>query len=132
MRSVAWKWRIASAREEGAEPAEKYKQAPVMNTSMYIAMCAKCCSVLQIPFSVCYQEADAGLAARFLMNASQYIVVSADTDMLANGVSKWVSVKSWWTGEATFIDVTAEGLEAHVKHHGAAAEDEDEGNSDDE
>ena len=105
---------IASAREEGVEPAEKDKQALVTNTSLYIAMCAKCCSVLQIPFSVCYQEADSGLAARFLMNASQYIVVSADTDMLVNGVSKWVSVKNWWTGEATFIDVTPKGLEAHV------------------
>ena len=32
------KWRIASAREEGAEPAEKYKQALVTNTSMYDAV----------------------------------------------------------------------------------------------
>ena len=29
---------IASAREEGAEPAEKYKQALVTNTSMYDAV----------------------------------------------------------------------------------------------
>ena len=58
---------IASAREEGVEPAEKDKQALVTNTSMCIAMCAKCCLVLQIPFSVCYQEADSGLAARFLI-----------------------------------------------------------------
>ena len=67
---------------------------------------------------VCYEHFDVHRYVRQVLfgSADSFLglVVSADTDMLINGVSKWVSVKNWWMGEATFIDVTAEGLAAHV------------------
>ena len=80
-------------------------KALVHNTSSYIAMCVCCCQNLQVPLTVCYQEADAGLAAA--VKAGNNVVVSFDSDMLALGVSKLLYVTSWIGGSATFIDLEA-------------------------
>lgn len=97
--------KVAQARAAGTEPDLKDLKALVHNTSSYIAMCVCCCQDLQVPCTVCYQEADAGLAAA--AKAGNNVVVSFDSDMLALGVSKLLYVTSWIGGSATFIDLEA-------------------------
>ena len=54
--------------------------------------------------TVCYQEADSGLAAA--AKAGNNVVVSFDSDMLALGVSTLFYVTSRIGGSATFIDLS--------------------------
>jgi hypothetical protein len=98
--------KVAEARDAGQQPEQSDLKGLVSNTSMYIALCAKACRVLSIPFDVCREEADASLAAAYHANPTKSVVVSHDTDMLAHGIQRWVSVSSWWGGTAVLIDVT--------------------------
>jgi hypothetical protein len=122
---------VDEARSEGIEPDLKHLKALVHNTSEYIALCVKCCAGLRIPFTVCYEEADAGLAAA--AKAGDCLIVSLDSDMAALGVSKWLFVTSWLGGSATLIDLEAiEADAAKATEATGDVSDSDDGESGDE
>ena len=99
------KKKVEDARDAGTEPDMKDLKALVSNTSEYIAMCVRCCKDLGVPYEVCYEEADAGLAAA--AKAGNCLAVSFDSDMAALGVNHWLYVTSWLGGSAPLIDLCA-------------------------
>lgn len=108
---------VTEARAKDAPPCEGDMKALVRNTSTYIALCAKVCKYLGIPFEICREEADSGLAAAYRVDPAGRKIVSLDSDMLAHGVKHWISVVDWYGGSAVLIDV--ESLGTHVQERGA-------------
>lgn len=98
--------RVAAAREAvGGEVQAKDLQAMVAVTSTVIALAVKVCRDMGVKFIVAPGEADGQLAAQ----SEGDLVVSADGDMLALGVVRWVSVSpgGWFSGAATMVDTAA-------------------------
>jgi 5'-3' exonuclease len=65
----------------------------IRNTGEYIALCAKICRELQIPFLVSPLEADAQVV--FTRQSEDLVVVTGDADIFAYGQKKVVLIKSW-------------------------------------
>ena len=97
---------LDEAIEKGLDIKDSYYTNQLKNTSIYIAAAAHLCKQSDVDFVVAFEEADTQLSGTPDM-AANTIVVSADHDMLALGVRKWISVENWWTQEALFVDLDA-------------------------
>jgi hypothetical protein len=92
---------LITTKWSGNDPPEKRyerqrrenRQNSLRNTSTFIALCAKICHCLQIPYVVAPQEADfQAVKARPEKNPT---VVTGDSDIIAYGSRKTIVMKKW-------------------------------------
>jgi 5'-3' exonuclease len=74
--------------------------------STYMGSAVQLCRLRELPYVVAYKEADAQMA-RTPHEAAGAICISKDTDMLALGFRKWITVDNggWLSGSATLFDM---------------------------
>jgi 5'-3' exonuclease len=96
--------RTNAASIEAAEGHISHQGTSALVTipAVFIGLCCKVCSVVGVPFVVAPFQADAMLGG--LDREGPSVTVSADTDTLALGVTRWISPCDWDTGVANFVD----------------------------
>lgn len=101
-------------RERRKESATDGATARVRNEPLYIAMAARICKGLNIPFVVAAYEADSQCKFIKMKGKLPSLVVTGDSDLLAYGNSRVIVVKSWRREEYRFFDLSNGSLVSHV------------------
>jgi 5'-3' exonuclease len=94
--------RVDASKANSDTPSDSDVAGCLSNQPMFTALLAKVCSFYRIPFSVSPYQADPALNG--LQTDEPFVVVSSDTDNLAYGVIKWVSLEHFNTGTGWLVD----------------------------
>ena len=104
------KWNGGVVFDGGKSPAKRYederREGDMHNHPTYIALAAKICEDLFIPYVVATEEADSQ-AVKYIPNIGKpTLIVTGDSDLLACGAAKVVVVRCWHDESYRFYDLS--------------------------